>query len=764
MGKEPEAYRSLADQLRSWSEDALRDLLTGRPDLATPVPPDFGQLAARATGQTSIARALDALTQGEMLVLDAVVVAGQTDEEELRSLVHADPAYVDAALVRLRGLALVWDSPEGLRALSGVADVLAAGPATCVSGLRPRSARPMDAAEVAQRLGAIGTGARRLIEHVVDEGGQATAGATRIGIDVEAAETPAEELVAHRLLVPASSQPGLLVVPGEVGLALRGGRTTLAPVDAAPEIATTSQSARLAENAALGSATDAVRRVELLLDWWGHRPAAALRSTGLTARELKSAAGHLGIDERHTALLIEVAAAADLVASRADAEGAPVWVPTDAYDGWRAGSVAERWTTLARAWLASPRLPSLVGERGPDQKAWNALTPELSASGMPEAKAMALAELASLPEGSVLAPGTGLPSLVARVAWLRPRRPRTRPDLVAWAVDEAAALGISGAGALASYGRSLVAAEDPTPVLAALLPPPVDHVLIQADLTAVAPGPLESALERQLQQLADLESHGSATVYRFTRDSIRRALDIGWSGAEIHAFLVLASRTAVPQPLSYLVDDTVRTFGRLRVGFAQSFIRSEDEAALLDLVRHPKSGPLGLQRIAPTVVVSSTPVDVLLPRLRELGMAPVIEGVDGVVRVGAAESLRARTPKQPARAGAARQAAQVAVAVRSLREGDAEKRSRPATASSPATALSALREAIERGATVLIGFTDNHGVVTEREVRPVSVEGGQLTAYDVVAEGAGERSDRRHDPDLERRYPLHRITKVAPVA
>src|SRR5437016_2896047 len=58
VGKEPEGHRSLADQLRSWSEEALHDLLTGRPDLATPAPADFGQLAARATGQSSISRAM----------------------------------------------------------------------------------------------------------------------------------------------------------------------------------------------------------------------------------------------------------------------------------------------------------------------------------------------------------------------------------------------------------------------------------------------------------------------------------------------------------------------------------------------------------------------------------------------------------------------------------------------------------------------------------------------------------------------------------
>ncbi|THI92509.1 hypothetical protein E7Z54_21890, partial [Nocardioides sp.] len=221
----------------------------------------------------------------------------------------------------------------------------------------------------------------------------------------------------------------------------------------------------------------------------------------------------------------------------------------------------------------------------------------------------------------------------------------TRRDLVAWAVAEAAALGVTGADALAPYSRALLEGEDPAPVLALLLPPPVDHVLLQADLTAVAPGPLEPDLARRIQQVADVESQGAATVYRFTAGSVRRGLDAGWTAAELHAFLLAVSRTPVPQPLTYLIDDAVRTFGRLRVGVASSFIRSEDEAALAELLRHPKAEGLGLQRIAPTVVVSTVPIDLLLQRLRELGMAPVVEGPDGVVRVRETESLRARPPR-----------------------------------------------------------------------------------------------------------------------
>ena len=66
---------------------------------------------------------------------------------------------------------------------------------------------------------------------------------------------------------------------------------------------------------------------------------------------------------------------------------------------------------------------------------------------------------------------------------------------------------------------------------------------------------------------------------------------------------------------------TARTFGSVRVGHAEAFLRADDEAALTELLHHPKAGPLGLRRLAPTVLISTAPLDVLLPRLRDLGAA-----------------------------------------------------------------------------------------------------------------------------------------------
>ncbi|MCD4536170.1 helicase C-terminal domain-containing protein [Nocardioides sp. cx-169] len=741
-------FRSLADQLRSWTDERLSTLLSERPDLATPAPHDFGQLASRAAVRTSVVRALDTLTRLELCVLDALVVSGQTTPAELGSTVHAAPGAVEAAIERLRGLALVWDSTSGLRPLTGVAEALTGGPEAGVSGLRPRSAEPLTPAQVKEGLAELSAPARALLDHVLEQGGEATTSAARHTLLPSEAATPAEELLSRRLLVPRGT--GTVVLPGEVGLALRGGRTTTEPVDQIPALSTTQREPALVDRVAGGAAFELVRRLELLLDHWGTHPPPALRSGGLGVRELKAAANFLHVDERAAALLVETASTAGLLASRADADGNLVWVPTDVFDTWTAQDVPARWASVARSWLESPRMPGLVGSRDAAGKPWNVLTPELAARTMPESRAMTLRVLAELPPGAVLAAGTGLPSLVARLAWLRPRRPRSRAEQVAWAVEEAAALGLTGLGGLASYARVLLDGGDPHDTMAALLPEPVDHVLIQADLTAVAPGPLESSLARRLQLVADVESRGGATTYRFTPASVRRALDLGWTAAEVHEFLGTVSRTPVPQPLTYLVDDTVRTFGAIRVGQAESFLRSDDEAALTELLHDPKAGALGLRRLAPTVIVSDTPIEVLLPRLRDLGAAPVVEAADGTVRVTRPDQLRARIPRgRRAATATAHEAARIAATITAVRSGDRAAASRPASGStlSPSGSLAALREAIEAGGSVLIGYVDNHGTATDRIVDPLSVEGGQLTARD-------------HRADDVRTFAVHRITNV----
>ena len=193
-------HRTLADQFRSWPDERLARLLRERPDLAMPVPHDSAQLASRTATRSSLSRALDRLNLLELVVLDALVVAGHTTPADVVRLVAAAPPLVEGAVERLVDLALVWRSPGGLRPLTGVADSLTGGAAAGVSGLRPLTEGASLAAAVA-RLDELSAGARALLEHVDSQGGTGTTGTADRAVRPEDAATPVEELIARRLLV-----------------------------------------------------------------------------------------------------------------------------------------------------------------------------------------------------------------------------------------------------------------------------------------------------------------------------------------------------------------------------------------------------------------------------------------------------------------------------------------------------------------------------------------------------------------------------------
>ncbi len=767
------APRTLADQLRGWPDERLAALLGARPDLATPTPQDTAQLASRAGTRASILRATEGLNLLELATLDALVSLGGTASlADVQSVVHAAPEGVQAAAETLVGLALVWGTPEALRSLSAVADAVA----TPVSGLGPSLAQlmagygPARVAEVAGNLGLTSTGDRvrdiaQVAEHLSSPDtvaalvGGLDAAAVRMLDHLErsnaegAGDAPAS-LLDTGLLVQREKR--VVAVPREVAVSLRGGRTTRTPVDVVPALATSTRDTGLVDRAAAGAAFEAVRHVELLLEHWGSEPPAALRAGGLGVRDLKAAAVLMHVDERTAGLLVETASAAGLLAAGHTDELDSAWLPTEPFDHWLAAPVADRWARLAQAWLDNPRLTGLVGGRL-QGKPVNALSAELERSWLASTRREALLELAALAPGEVLATGTGISSLVDRLRWLRPRRPATRAEAVAWTVEEAAVLGVLGLGGLSAHGRALVTAADPThqapQVLQPLLPTPVDQVMVQADLTAVAPGPLEQELARNLAVVADVESRGGATVYRFTESSVRRAFDSGWALDEVHSFLASSSATEIPQPLRYLVDDVSRKFGTVRVGAAESFLRSDDEVALAELVHDPKAASLRLRRIAPTVVVSDVSLDVLLPRLRDLGVAPVVEAPDGTVRIARKEAYRARSspgrPRTPSEG--ARAAARVSAVVTAVRAGDQATASRPPDEAlrrtTPVSALVQLRLAAESESSVWISYVDNDGSTMERVVDPVRVDGGWLTAYDHRTEG-------------NRSFAVHRIIAV----
>ncbi|MFB9569504.1 helicase-associated domain-containing protein, partial [Saccharopolyspora hordei] len=312
---------------------------------------------------------------------------------------------------------------------------------------------------------------------------------------------------------------------------------------------------------------------------------------------------------------------------------------------------------------------------------------------------------------------------------------------------------------LTSGGRALLAdgPAEAARLRADALPVPLDHVLVQADLTVVAPGRLEPDLAAEMKLVADVESAGSATVYRISDSSVRRALDAGHTADDLHALFRTRSRTPVPQSLTYLIDDVARRHGRLRAGTAAAFLRCDDPLLLAEVMAKPESEQLELRRIAPTVLVSPLPLADVVETLRAAGFTPVAEGPDGNVLDLRESGRRVRGKNRPAPpAGLARPGdEQLAEIVGQLRAVDRAGTARRGSAVSPErgrpsaeATLQLLRDAAREQRSVWLGFVDTHGVRSERVVRPVTVGGGVLQGVDTATDELG-------------RFPLHRIMAVA---
>ncbi|MEU2657828.1 helicase C-terminal domain-containing protein [Streptomyces sp. NPDC007325] len=646
--------------------------------------------------------------------------------------------------------------------------------------------------------------------------------------EVTARPTPPVGWLRDRgLLLPVS--PRTVVLPREVALHLRGGRAHRAPEPRAPELVVAREyGPQVVDGAAAGQAYAALATVEELLKSWDHGGPAVLRAGGLSVRDLKRTAAALDVPEPVAAFWLELAYGAGLLASdgEADERYAPTpayddWLDQPPAERWvrlvTAWLAATRTPGLVGGQDAKGRTLSALG---PDLD--RAAAPEvrhrvlgLLATLAPGAAAEPESLLARLrwerpargtsgsasrtagaqapAPGPAAEPGAAGPwaSEVRPAAPAQPadgsRHPADlRERLARWVLGDAELLGITGRGALSTAARALlnlplakaagpaaegggvepeVAAERAAELLEPLLPQAVDHVLLQADLTAVAPGPLLRPLADALAVLADVESKGGATVYRFTPGSVRRALDTGRSASDLHAFLAAHARTPVPQPLAYLIDDVARRHGHLRIGAASAYVRCDDDALLGEILADRRSAGLRLRRLAPTVLAAQTDPASLLEGLRSMGYAPAAESAEGDVLIARADAHRTppRTPPAPVPDGPpAPDATLLTAAVRAIRAGDraatAVRREPavPVTAgglprTSAAETLATVQAAAMTGSAVWIGYVNAEGAASQRVIAPVRVEGGFVTGYD-------------HTADEVRTYPLHRITGVAELA
>ena len=710
--------RSYADYLRALDDAALISIFTHRPDLVTPVPPDIASLAVRASSAPSLARAVDGLNKWQLQVLEACAVLNEPfSEKEVAGCTDMSAIFIIPGLIE-RGL--LYQDKDGLRIPTTLREVLG----NEIAGLGPAS---MGALKL-KKLEEAPASSKKVLDAMLWGPPRGTIG------DIKKPGAGVQWLLDENFLIPFNQTT--VVLPREVAIYLRGNKVHRELETSAPSVAGGSRDTKSVQLAAIANITTFLRWTEEVLNFWAQEPPTALRSGGLGVRDLKDLSLHLGVDESCAAFVAEVSYLAGLLTIDPDDK----ILPTHQFDIWLVQNPAARWQQLLSAWLISSRMSGLVGKEGSKNVA--PLGPELDRSLAASTRKLVLNLLR---ENSEIAPDSH--SLYLAAQWLSPnkRSGGLQEDYILWTLREAEWLGITGQGVISAYGIDFLNGGDSAAIISDL-PQAVDHILIQSDNTAIAPGPLEHEVAQELALIADVESRGGATVFRFSEGSIRRGLDHGRTGEEITKFLKKTSKTPMPQPLEYLIADVAKKHGKLRVGNTASFIRCEDSALITQILGDKRLDVLGLRKIAPEVLICGHDAAEAMSVLRSFGYLPAGEDSRGLLLSGP-RIQRAQTKARPPRIiGEIDRPDEIQIqnALRALRTGEKSSRKQSTMRNIATEALGSLprttaNETLEllsdylqnQPATSLsIGYADNNGLVSHRIVDPLKLSAGSLIARD----------------------------------
>ena len=728
--------RSFSDYLRSVDDAALISLFSARPDLVTPVPPDIASLAVRACSAPSLARAIDSLNKWQLQVLEAVVSVNEPFTE--KAIASLTDKQAESALEHLIKVGLVYPSDDGLRVPTQLREVLGAEPA----GLGPASMVKLKLSELAQAP----EDSKKILERLMWGPPRGSVG------DIKNPGPGIAWLLEKKFLVALDQRT--VILPREVAIELRGKKIHKELCAKAPEFTGAKREKKQVDLAAIANVSTVLRWVEELLNFWAEEPADALRAGGLGVRDLKTLSTHLGVDDACTAFIAELAYLTSLISIDANDQ----ILPSNKFDIWLMQSPADRWQMLASAWLITSRVSGLVGRL--ESKNVAALGPELDRVNASKVRGLTLS---LLKENPGIAPDWN--SFKSSLDWRAPvrRNSSLQDELAEWTLREAEWLGITGQGAISKYGIGFLNGDD-LDLINQDLPKTVDHILIQSDNTAIAPGPLEHEISQSLAMMAEIESRGGATVYRFTEATIRRALDHGKTGDEIKTFLAKTSKTPMPQPLEYLIADVAKKHGKLRVGNTSSFIRCEDTALISQIINDKKLEILGLRRIAPEVVICEMDATDAMRILRECGYLPAGESTNGMILTGAKSNRALTKPRPPRIIGEVEIPTDESLiaAIRTLRTGEKSTHrqtrlrqvANEALGALPRTTanetMDVLQQYISEEKTLSIGYADNNGGVTHRIIDPIRISAGALIARD-------------HATGEVQSFRIPRITGVAPL-
>jgi hypothetical protein len=307
-----------------------------------------------------------------------------------------------------------------------------------------------------------------------------------------------------------------------------------------------------------------------------------------------------------------------------------VALPTGEFDAWLSASVPERIGAMLDAWWRMDRLPLFVPEGEKPGPCLGQESAEFFAAPLRQA---AVRTAVAVPPGRTV---SGPEALVDGVLWRLPlffEEPEDAGPFTATVWDEALALGVIADGRPSPLAAGLTAGRVAESV-EELFADETTAVVFQNDLTAIVTGLPSLALSELLDGAADREARGTASIWRFSPESVRRAFDRGVSATTLSSSLTDVSRTGdLPNVLGHLIDDVARRHGDVRVVATGCCLTVSDPALAEELVRVRVLGKLKLRVIAPGVLASALDPATTLEMLRQAGYMPSAEAQDGTAFV-----------------------------------------------------------------------------------------------------------------------------------
>ncbi len=295
--------------------------------------------------------------------------------------------------------------------------------------------------------------------------------------------------------------------------------------------------------------------------------------------ELKRISLHLGRDTEYVRLLYALAQMSSLIGV-SDKR----WKVGSQYLTWLTSSPEQRWQHIAKTWVS--------------------LLVETSAAELATAENLRASFAETFPIANV-----GFQSHISRL------------------IEMAELIGLTSADQTTSWFKLLLEGnlEKATQLLAQNLPKTQNRIIVQADLTIIAVGPLPTDKELELRRFVETERIGVASTYRISNLSVTYGLETGLSEQEIRSLLTELSGTTLPQPVDYLIREAASRFGRLVLREIPNgtLIQSNEQILLTQILNDTSLRTVSITKSSENTLESRFELDIVYYLLRESKYAAI---------------------------------------------------------------------------------------------------------------------------------------------